>query len=180
MAQAIPPPLTGSDTGLASNLAAGLCAVFHLIGGIIFYFIEKKDLFVRHWAVQTIYFGVAWIGAFPCHHGIIGDSRAIFPASVLSLSCFLACYGSSSGSVERSPLDHRHHQGFPGSEVGIPDYIATGKKILPESVVGQNSEVRSQDPGTASDPVRLVKSAPSCFRVGPFASAHAVDRCDEI
>ncbi len=45
-------------------MAAGLCAIFHLIGGIVFYFIEKKDLFVRHWAVQTIYFGVAWIGAF--------------------------------------------------------------------------------------------------------------------
>jgi uncharacterized membrane protein len=55
---------TGSDTGLPSNVAAGLCAIFHLIGGIIFYFIEKKDLFVRHWAVQTIYFGAAWIGAF--------------------------------------------------------------------------------------------------------------------
>jgi uncharacterized membrane protein len=59
----IPPPLTGSDTGLPSNVGAGLCAIFHLVGGIIFYFIEKKDLFVRHWAVQTIYFGAAWIGA---------------------------------------------------------------------------------------------------------------------
>ena len=55
---------TGSDTGLPSNVAAGLCAIFHLVGGIIFYFIEKKDLFVRHWAVQSIYFGGAWIGAF--------------------------------------------------------------------------------------------------------------------
>jgi uncharacterized membrane protein len=45
-------------------VGAGLCAVFHLLGGIIFYFIEKKDLFVRHWAVQSIYFGGAWIGAF--------------------------------------------------------------------------------------------------------------------
>jgi uncharacterized membrane protein len=55
---------TGSDTGLPSNVAAGLCAIFHLLGGIIFYFIERKDLFVRHWAVQAIYFGGAWIGAF--------------------------------------------------------------------------------------------------------------------
>jgi uncharacterized membrane protein len=64
MAYAIPPSPTGSDTGLPSNVAAGLCAIFHLIGGVIFYFIERKDLFVRHWAVQSIYFGGAWIGAF--------------------------------------------------------------------------------------------------------------------
>ena len=55
---------TGSDTGLPSKVAAGLCAIFHLLGGTIFYFIERKDLFVRHWAVQAIYFGAAWIGAF--------------------------------------------------------------------------------------------------------------------
>jgi uncharacterized membrane protein len=48
-----------SDTGLPSNVGAGLCAIFTLIGGIIFYFIEKKDAFVRHWAVQAIYFGVS-------------------------------------------------------------------------------------------------------------------------
>jgi uncharacterized membrane protein len=64
MPYAIPPSPTGSDTGLPSNVAAGLCAIFHLIGGVIFYFIETKDLFVRHWAVQSIYFGGAWIGAF--------------------------------------------------------------------------------------------------------------------
>jgi uncharacterized membrane protein len=46
-----------SDTGLASNLGAGLCALFPLIGGIVFYFIEKKDQLVRHWAVQGIFFG---------------------------------------------------------------------------------------------------------------------------
>ena len=54
---------TGSDSGLPSNVAAGLCAIFPLLGGIVFYVIEKKDLFVRHWSVQTIYFGAAWIAA---------------------------------------------------------------------------------------------------------------------
>ena len=49
----------GSDTGLPSKLGAGICAIFPLIGGTIFYFIEKKDLFVRHWALQGIYLGVA-------------------------------------------------------------------------------------------------------------------------
>jgi uncharacterized membrane protein len=46
-----------SDTGLPSNLAAGLIAIFTLLGGVVFYFIEKKDQFVRHWAVQGIFFG---------------------------------------------------------------------------------------------------------------------------
>jgi uncharacterized membrane protein len=52
-------PSAASDTGLPSNVGAGLCAIFTLIGGIIFYFIEKKDNFVRHWAVQAIYFGAS-------------------------------------------------------------------------------------------------------------------------
>jgi uncharacterized membrane protein len=56
----VPSSPTGSDTGLPSNVAAGLCAIFHLIGGIAFYFIERKDLFVRHWAIQAIFFGAAW------------------------------------------------------------------------------------------------------------------------
>jgi uncharacterized membrane protein len=63
MPYAIPPSPTGSDTGLPSNIGAGLCAIFPLLGGIIFYIIEKKDLFVRHWAIQGIYFGAAWMGA---------------------------------------------------------------------------------------------------------------------
>jgi uncharacterized membrane protein len=50
-----------SSTGLTSNVGAGLCALFPLVGGIIFYFIEKKDQLVRHWAVQGIFFGVATI-----------------------------------------------------------------------------------------------------------------------
>jgi uncharacterized membrane protein len=58
----IPSPAE-SDSGLPSNVAAGFCAIFVLLGGVIFYIIERKDLFVRHWAVQTIYFGIAWFGA---------------------------------------------------------------------------------------------------------------------
>jgi uncharacterized membrane protein len=63
MAYAIPPSPTGSETGLPSNVAAGLCAFIPLVGGMTFYFIETKDLFVRRWAVQSIYFGAAWIAA---------------------------------------------------------------------------------------------------------------------
>jgi uncharacterized membrane protein len=64
MADVTPPLPNVSDTGLPSNVAAGICAIFHLLGGLVFYFIEKKDQFVRHWAIQTIYFGGAWFAAF--------------------------------------------------------------------------------------------------------------------
>ena len=50
-----------SDTGLASHLASGLAALVPPITGLIFYLIEKKDTLARHWAVQSIFFGLTWI-----------------------------------------------------------------------------------------------------------------------
>ncbi|MGI8890913.1 MAG: DUF4870 domain-containing protein [Chthoniobacterales bacterium] len=62
-----PPPLGDSgantrptSTGLPSNVAAAL-ACFPLIGGIIFYVLEKRDGFVRFYAMQSIILGAAWI-----------------------------------------------------------------------------------------------------------------------
>jgi uncharacterized membrane protein len=80
---------TGSDTGLPSNVAAGLCAVLPLVGGIIFYFVEKKDLFVRHWAVQSIYFGGTWMGASLAWilSGILGHLPGI--GFIFALVCFV-------------------------------------------------------------------------------------------
>ena len=61
-----PPPMPESDasarpttTGLPSNVAAAL-ACFPLIGGIIFYILEKREGFVRFYAMQSIIFGAAW------------------------------------------------------------------------------------------------------------------------
>jgi uncharacterized membrane protein len=61
-----PPPLGQPDstarptsTGLPSNVAAAL-ACFPLVGGIIFYLLEKRDGFVRFYAMQSIIFGAAW------------------------------------------------------------------------------------------------------------------------
>ena len=61
-----PPPVPEPDalaksnsTGLPSNVAAAL-ACFPLIGGIIFYILEKNDRFVRFYAMQSIIFGGAW------------------------------------------------------------------------------------------------------------------------
>src|SRR2546425_8124261 len=58
-----PPPVDSTPksttTGLPSNVAAAL-ACFPLIGGIIFYILEKRDSFVRFYAMQSIIFGAAW------------------------------------------------------------------------------------------------------------------------
>lgn len=51
---------TTSSTGLPSNVAAALACI-PLIGGIIFYVLEKRDQFVRFYAMQSIIFGGAWV-----------------------------------------------------------------------------------------------------------------------
>src|SRR6059058_773631 len=62
-----PPPSPGPEpgpqstsTGLPSNVAAAIACI-PLIGGIIFYILEKRDSFVRFYAMQSIIFGGAWI-----------------------------------------------------------------------------------------------------------------------
>src|SRR5213592_3254024 len=58
-----PSPEPGSpksqSTGLPSNVAAAIACI-PLIGGIIFYILEKHDSFVRFYAMQSIIFGCAW------------------------------------------------------------------------------------------------------------------------
>jgi uncharacterized membrane protein len=59
---ASPEPQLGgnsSSTGLPSNVAAAIACI-PLIGGIIFYILEKRDSFVRFYAMQSIIFGGAW------------------------------------------------------------------------------------------------------------------------
>jgi uncharacterized membrane protein len=48
-----------TSTGLPSNVAAAIACI-PLIGGIIFYILEKHDRFVRFYAMQSIIFGGAW------------------------------------------------------------------------------------------------------------------------
>jgi uncharacterized membrane protein len=58
-----PPPIDSApkstSTGLPSNVAAAIACI-PLIGGIIFYILEKQDNFVRFYAMQSIIFGAAW------------------------------------------------------------------------------------------------------------------------
>jgi uncharacterized membrane protein len=64
-----PPPPPGPEpgttaksqsTGLPSNVAAAIACI-PLIGGIIFYILEKQDSFVRFYAMQSIVLGGAWL-----------------------------------------------------------------------------------------------------------------------
>src|SRR5207244_5695964 len=48
-----------TSNGLPSNVAAAIACI-PLIGGIIFYILEKHDPFVRFYAMQLIIFGCAW------------------------------------------------------------------------------------------------------------------------
>src|ERR1700752_802610 len=63
-----PPPPSGpgpelgpksTSTGLPSNVAAAVACI-PLVGGIVFYILEKHDGFVRFYAMQSIIFGCAW------------------------------------------------------------------------------------------------------------------------
>ena len=54
------PSTKSTSTGLPSNIAAALACI-PLVGGIIFYILEKHDPFVRFYAMQSIMFGAAWI-----------------------------------------------------------------------------------------------------------------------
>src|SRR3954467_6802298 len=64
-----PPPPTSAgpepgpkstSTGLPANVAAALACI-PLIGGIIFYILEKHNSFVRFYAMQSIIFGGLWM-----------------------------------------------------------------------------------------------------------------------
>ena len=50
---------SSTTTGLPSNVAAALACI-PLIGGLVFYILEKHDQFVRFYAMQSIIFGGVW------------------------------------------------------------------------------------------------------------------------
>jgi uncharacterized membrane protein len=90
----IPPPPPSPDpttkptsTGLPSNVAAALASI-PLIGGIIFYVLEKQDSFVRFYAMQSIIFGGAWI-LFALIYGIAHAILTPIPAIGLVFSIIL-------------------------------------------------------------------------------------------
>jgi uncharacterized membrane protein len=55
-------PGPADTTGLPRHLAAGLAAFFPLLGGVLFLVLEKKDRFVRFYAMQSIFLGGTLLG----------------------------------------------------------------------------------------------------------------------
>ena len=75
--------MNASTTGLPSNVAAAIACI-PLVGGIIFFILEKRDGFVRFYAMQSIIFGGAWL-LFNVVYAIV---HVIF-ASVPAIGVFL-------------------------------------------------------------------------------------------
>jgi uncharacterized membrane protein len=81
-----PPPFSepvagaaSTSTGLPSNIAATLACI-PLVGGIIFYVLEKHDSFVRFYAMQSIILGGAWVAfwiVYNIAHAILTPIPAI-------------------------------------------------------------------------------------------------------
>jgi uncharacterized membrane protein len=66
-----PPPMMATESNanpgtdpssmdLPPNVAAAIACI-PLVGGIIFYVLEKRNSFVRFYAMQSIIFGAAWV-----------------------------------------------------------------------------------------------------------------------
>src|SRR5213595_112061 len=73
------PAPKSTSTGLPSNVAAAIACI-PLIGGIIFYILEKHDSFVRFYAMQSIIFGGAWVLCWIVYvvaHTILGSIPVI-------------------------------------------------------------------------------------------------------
>ena len=85
-------------TGLAPNIAAAICAALPLIGGIIFLVLEKKNAFVRFWAMQSVFFGGAMI-AFSIVSQIAGIVLAHIPLLGWLLLLLLGFLGMVLGVV---------------------------------------------------------------------------------
>jgi uncharacterized membrane protein len=57
-----PPPLPEALSpapGLPSNVAATAACALPLVGGILFLFLERANAFVRFYAMQSLFFGIA-------------------------------------------------------------------------------------------------------------------------
>ena len=59
----VTPPPAADGTGLQPNVAAGVAALFPLVGGLIFLVLEKKNAFVRFHAMQSVFLGGAIFAA---------------------------------------------------------------------------------------------------------------------
>jgi len=60
----VQPPASGAGTELQPNIAATLACFFSILGGLVFLVLEKKNRFVRFYAMQSFLFGVISFALF--------------------------------------------------------------------------------------------------------------------
>jgi uncharacterized membrane protein len=90
-----PDPAPNAGTGLAPNVAAGICCIFPLVGSIIFLLIEKKDEFVRFWAAQMLILCIVAVAlsiAMGILFVIFGAIHLVFLVRILSPLYSLAMF----------------------------------------------------------------------------------------
>jgi uncharacterized membrane protein len=55
------PAPASAGSGLSRNTAAGLASLFSLVGGLVFFFLDRKDPYVRFYSIQSIALGAVAI-----------------------------------------------------------------------------------------------------------------------
>ena len=79
-----PPSADPSSLDLPPNIAAAIACI-PLVGGIILYLLEKRNSFVRFYAMQSIIFGGAWFLfniASAVVHAVVGAIPGVGPILV--------------------------------------------------------------------------------------------------
>ena len=79
-----PPSADPLSLDLPPNIAAAIACI-PLVGGIIFYILEKRNGFVRFYAMQSIIFGGAWVLfniASAVVHAVVGAIPGVGPILV--------------------------------------------------------------------------------------------------
>jgi len=55
------PPNSGNSGAIPRELAAGIACLFPVVGGIVMLFLERRDRYVRFYAIQSILLATVWI-----------------------------------------------------------------------------------------------------------------------
>lgn len=121
-------PAIQTSTGLTPNVGAGLACVFGILGGIVFLLIEKKNQFIRFWAMQTVVVSLAVFAvsiALSILNAILGALPVIggvfdFLFLLIFLAFFLGCFAlwlamviqSFSGKEWRMPYAAKYADRF--------------------------------------------------------------------
>lgn len=76
---------TESGSGIAPNVAAGLSYLLVFVSGLILYFVEKEDEFVRFHAIQSILFSIT-VAVLDTILFVMSKMTGLFPEVVSIIS----------------------------------------------------------------------------------------------